>query len=82
MSKKVIRIHIHNYSQTISHLHEKNVTSYKSHPEAQPPHSPVHSIGSEMDSVRRQVMPWFLSTPRLSTSSLFAFLGVVVIAGG
>lgn len=25
-------------------------------------------------------MPWFLSTPRLSTSSLFAFLGVVVIA--
>lgn len=25
-------------------------------------------------------MPWFLSTPRLSTSPLFAFLGVVVIA--
>lgn len=25
-------------------------------------------------------MPWFLSTPRLSTSPLFAFLGVIVIA--
>lgn len=27
-------------------------------------------------------MPRFLSTPRLSTSPLFAFLGVIVIAGG
>lgn len=25
-------------------------------------------------------MPWFLSTPRLSASPLFAFLGVIVIA--
>lgn len=24
-------------------------------------------------------MPWFLSTPRLSTSPLFAFLGVIVV---
>lgn len=33
-----------------------------------------------MDPVRRQIMPWFLSTPRLSASPLFALLGVIVIA--
>lgn len=27
-------------------------------------------------------MPRFLSTPRLSTSPLLAFLGVIVVAGG
>lgn len=61
---------------------QETVTSRKPHPPPQPHRSPVHSIGGEVDPVRRQVMPWFLSTPRLSTSPLFAFLGVIVIAGG